>query len=199
MNRNFNLSVPIATVGRIISELISKNKVNSVAFVTGKKTSIRKRKFNNHAKRWKYGMKSKKPGEMVQLDHMTVYCNSVTIKHFKAICPVSKIMVPNAYSNATSSTAAKFLQKIIDAFPFKILSIQVDGGSEFMKDFEQLCEEKGISLFVLPPKSPKYNGSVERCNSTTRDEFYSHAIVCALHLICLQYYCDCVAQLRRIF
>ena len=42
-----------------------------------------------------------------------------------------------------------------------------------MKDFEQLCQEKNIPLFVLPPKSPKYNGNVERCNGTTRDEFYS--------------------------
>lgn len=31
---------------------------------------------------------------------------------------------------------------------------------------------KNISLFVLPPKSPQYNGTVERCNGTTRDEFY---------------------------
>ncbi len=32
--------------------------------------------------------------------------------------------------------------------------------------------KKNIHLFVLPPKSPKYNGNVERCNGTTRDEFY---------------------------
>ncbi|MGI9214863.1 MAG: hypothetical protein ACR2HS_04275 [Gammaproteobacteria bacterium] len=44
---------------------------------------------------------------------------------------------------------------MIDYFPFKISSIQVDGGSEFMKDFERLCQEKSIDLFVLPPKSPK--------------------------------------------
>ena len=173
LTRDFNLSVSIATVGRIISELIATNKVKSVAFVTGKRISSRKRKFTYHAKRWKYEMKSKQPGEMVQVDHMTVYSNSTSIKHFKAVCPITKVMVSNVYSNANSSTAAKFLHKMIDNFPFKISSIQVDGGSEFMKDFEQLCQEKNIPLFVLPPKSPKYNGNVERCNGTTRDEFYS--------------------------
>ena len=70
VNRDFNLSVPIARVGRIISDLIAKNKVKSVAFVTGKKVSIKKRKFNKHGKKWKYGMKSKQPGEMVQLDNI---------------------------------------------------------------------------------------------------------------------------------
>jgi len=173
LNRDFNVSVSMATVGRIISELIAKNKVKSVAFVTGKKTSSKKRKFTSHAKRWKYEMKSKHPGEMIQVDHMTVYSNSAYVKHFKAVCPVTKVMVSNVYSNANSSTAARFLKKMIDDFPFEITSIQVDGGSEFMKDFEQLCQEKNIPLFVLPPKSPKYNGNVERCNGTTRDEFYS--------------------------
>jgi hypothetical protein len=79
---------------------------------------------------------------MVQADHITVYSNSTSIKHFKAVCPVTKVMVSNVYSNANSLTAAKFLQKMIDDFPFEITSIQVDGGSEFMKDFELLCQEK---------------------------------------------------------
>jgi transposase len=165
LNRDFNLSVPIARVGRIISDLIAKNKVKSVAFVTGKKVTIKKRKFNKHAKKWKYGMKSKQLGEMIQLDHMTVYSNSACIKHFKAVCPMTKIMVSNVYSNAKSTTAAKFLEKVIDDFPFKISSIQVDGGSEFMKDFEQLCQENSIDLFVLPPKSPKYKDYVAYCTS----------------------------------
>ena len=68
-------------------------------------------------------MNSKQPGEMIQLDHMTVYSNSAYIKHFKAICPITKIMVSNVYSNAKSTTAAKFLEKMIDNFPFKPILI----------------------------------------------------------------------------
>lgn len=115
----------------------------------------------------------KEPGEMVQIDHMSVYSDGSCVKHFKAVCPVSRFMVANVYSNATSYTAAKFLKKVINDAPFKISLIQVDGGSEFMKEFEQLCEELHVKLFVLPPKSPKYNGNVERCNGVTRDDFYS--------------------------
>jgi hypothetical protein len=36
--------------------------------------------------------------------------------------------------------------------------------SEFMAEFEHACADKKIRLYVLPPKSPKMNGAVERCN-----------------------------------
>ena len=46
-------------------------------------------------------------------------------------------------------------------FPFSIKAVQVDGGSEFMADFETACQKSGIKLFVLPPHSPKLKGHVE--------------------------------------
>ena len=56
--------------------------------------------------------------------------------------------------------------------PFGVKAIQVDGGSEFCAEFEQACKERGIRLFVLPPRSPKLNGCVERANRTHTEEFY---------------------------
>jgi len=38
--------------------------------------------------------------------------------------------------------------------PFPIRALQVDGGSEFAADFEQACQQCGLRLFVLPPRSP---------------------------------------------
>ncbi|MGZ6255049.1 MAG: integrase core domain-containing protein [Candidatus Chromulinivorax sp.] len=57
--------------------------------------------------------------------------------------------------------------------PFLIKSVQVDGGSEFMGDFEKACKKMNISLFVLPAYSPQLNGGVERANRTFRYEFYA--------------------------
>ena len=48
----------------------------------------------------------------------------------------------------------------------------MDGGSECYAEFEQECQKRGIRLFVLPPKSPKLNGSVERVHRTHTEEFY---------------------------
>jgi transposase InsO family protein len=48
----------------------------------------------------------------------------------------------------------------------------VDGGPEFEAVFEKECQLRGIRLFVLPPRSPKLNGGVERAHRTHTEEFY---------------------------
>jgi hypothetical protein len=42
--------------------------------------------------------------------------------------------------------------------PFPIRALQIDGGPEFAAEFEQACQQRGLHLFVLPPRSPKLNG-----------------------------------------
>jgi transposase InsO family protein len=56
--------------------------------------------------------------------------------------------------------------------PLPVRSIQVDGGSEFEALFEEECQRRGVKLFVLPPRSPKLNGGVERAHRTHTEEFY---------------------------
>ncbi len=41
-----------------------------------------------------------------------------------------------------------------------------------MGAFEERCKERSIKLFVLPPRRPQYNGTVERGHSTVKYEFY---------------------------
>jgi transposase InsO family protein len=117
-------------------------------------------------------MKTAKPGELVQIDHMEVIVGNKPFKHFSAICPVTKILVEQVFSRATSTAAAEFLDTVRARLPFPLLSVQVDGGSEFMGNFESSCAKLGIPLYVLPPRRPQYNGTVERSNSTVRSEFY---------------------------
>ena len=76
-------------------------------------------------------------------------------------------------ADANAINAREFLKEVIYEFDFPIKSIQVDGGSEFMGEFEEYCEEQGIKLYVLPPRSPKMNGYVERANETCRYEFWN--------------------------
>ena len=84
-------------------------------------------------------------------------------------------MDAGVFSNATSKSAKKFLLSFVAKAPFPILSIQVDGGSEFMAEFEEACAELCIPLIVPPPKKPQYNGGVERGNRTFREEFYNRS------------------------
>jgi putative transposase len=173
MEREYGRKLSASSVGRILSYLMRHNFIKKVGFYYGKIREKRKRKFDGHAKRWEHWMKAKKPGELIQVDHACVeFVSSKEIKHFQAVCPVTKWSVEMAYGVATSAVAAHFLDHMQKSFPFSILSIQVDGGSEFMSSFEDECGKRNIALFVLPPKSPKYNGNVERANSTAKYEFY---------------------------
>ncbi len=55
---------------------------------------------------------------------------------------------------------------------FQVKAVQVDGGSEFMAEFELACSDRDIRLFVLPPRSPKLIGYVERAHRMHVEEFY---------------------------
>lgn len=162
-----------SSIGRILANLIKQGKIKRYKASWHCK---KRRKFNNHAQRWKYENKPVKLaeniGKMVQIDHMSVCKNGIQVKHFQAWEGITKSVHAEIYSNATSKTATKFLDELEKSYEFPIKSIQVDGGSEFMKDFEEACKNKGIPLFVLPPKSPRYNGGVERANRTFREDFY---------------------------
>ncbi len=85
---------------------------------------------------------------------------------------MSRWTVGDIYDRATSRSAARFLDKVLEDCPFDIESAQVDGGREFMDEFEKICQQRGIPLYVLPPKSPKLNATVERMQETWRGEFY---------------------------
>lgn len=65
---------------------------------------------------------------------------------------------------------------LVGTLPFPLRSIQVDGGSEFMADFEDACEALGIPLHVLPPRRPQWNGCVERANRSARADSRNHSI-----------------------
>ena len=39
-------------------------------------------------------------------------------------------------------------------------------------ELEQACQQRGLRLFVLPPRSPRLNGWVERAQRTHSEEFY---------------------------
>jgi transposase InsO family protein len=116
---------------------------------------------------------AREAGDVVQLDTLDLRpLPGVVLKHFTAHDVVSKWNVMSVHRQASAATAANFLDILQDRLPFPIRSIQVDGGSEFEAIFEQVCQRRGIRLFVLPPRSPKLNGGVERAHRTHTEEFY---------------------------
>jgi transposase len=172
LKREYKVTTSTSTVGRILSLLLKKGLIRSASFYTGKYIP-KPRTFNNHAQRLPKGAKSKIPGDLVQIDHMSVKIDSGReIKHFEAVCPVTRYSVGQAHWQATSNTAAAFLDFVLSQLPFPLISVQVDGGCEFRGDFEKACKDRNIPLYVLPPRLPKMNAFVERGNGTVKSEFY---------------------------
>jgi putative transposase len=113
------------------------------------------------------------PGQLVQLDTMHLRPEpGIERRQFTAIDVVSRVAVLGVRASATAGTATAFLDELVERMPFPIQAIQVDGGSEFMRTFEDACQQRGIALYALPPRSPKLNGRVERLNGTSRREFW---------------------------
>ena len=113
------------------------------------------------------------PGDLVQLDTMQLRpLPGVVRYHFTAVDVVSRWNVLGVRATASATTAEAFLTELLARMPFPVRAVQVDGGSEFMADFEQACQARGLALYVLPPRSPKLNGHVERAHRTHRQEFY---------------------------
>ena len=174
LKRDFAIKISESTVGRILKFLQSKGLVLKSASALRVK---RKRNFTGrHAKPWEYkDYKKMVLGERVQIDHMTVTKNGISFKHFQAWDRRSKFIAAGIYTHAKSLSAKRFLAEFLQKVPFKVLSIQVDGGSEFRAEFEQACADLAIPLIVLPPSKPTYNGGVERGNRIFREEFYARS------------------------
>ena len=163
-----------STTGRILKTLMERGAVTPVPSLrrNGPRAA---RRLGPYARRLPRGRKPTSPGEIVQLDTLTVSPRPGrhTIKQFTAHDPVAKWTRAQAWRRATAHNAKRFLDKLQADMPFPIEAIQVDGGSEFKADFETECQRRGIDLFELPPRSPKLNGHVERNNGAWRYEFHA--------------------------
>ena len=163
-----------STTGRILKRLVDKGTVAPVPTLR-RKAPRAPRRSRPHARRLPKGRKPTAPGEIVQLDTLSLTLDGgrPSIKQFTAYDPVTKWTCAQACRNATARNARRFLDKLQADMPFPIRAIQVDGGSEFKADFERECQDRGIDLFELPPRSPELNGHVERNNGAWRYEFYA--------------------------
>lgn len=166
--RGIDLSA--STIGRILASLKRRNLL-----IEPHAVRVRQRRAQRpYATRVPRDKRAPtEPGQLIQLDTMHLRPEpGVERRQFTAIDVVSRCAVLGVRSRATAGTATAFLDELQARMPVPIQAIQVDGGAEFMAGFETACQQRGIALYVLPPRSPKLNGRVERLNGTVRREFW---------------------------
>lgn len=179
--RRQHLAVSTSMVGRILTRLKKHGRLVEPprTGVPGSRRALRPRPF---AVRKPKQYAVSQPGDLVQVDTLDVRpIPGVIFKQFTARDVVSRWDVIQAHGRATAQSATAFLDTLQLRMPFPIRAVQVDGGSEFAAEFEQACQQRGLHLFVLPPRSPKLNGAVERANRTHTEEFYQ-VTACSLEM-----------------
>ena len=159
-----------STVGRLLRHLRQRGELKEPK---RRVISAKRRSRRPYGVRKPADYIAQRPGDLVQVDTLDVRPFPwMTLKQFTARDVISKWDVIEARRRATATTAKEFIETLEQRMPFKVKALQVDGGSEFYSDFEQECQRRKIRLFVLPPKSPKLNGCVERAHRTHTEEFY---------------------------
>jgi putative transposase len=169
--RREGLVLSVSMVGRILERLRATGELREPPH---RRISARKRSWRRpHAVRKPRDFAALHPGDLVQVDTLDVRpVPGQVLKQFTARDVVSRWDVLELRSTASARSAVAILDALAARMPFPLRAISVDNGSEFMAGFEQACAERGIALYILPPRSPKLNGSVERANGTHTTEFY---------------------------
>jgi putative transposase len=160
-----------ATVGRSIGALIRRGKVQPVSALIRKVAATTAPKKRPHAIRKPKGVTFEKPGDVVQIDTLSIHLlPGLSIKPFNAYDPFAKRTVARPCKPATAKNAAEFLAAVLEQMPDPLKAIQIDGGSEFMAEFEQACADKNLPLYVRTPRSscrPDRQSSTEPSSAAT--------------------------------
>ena len=168
--RRTGIVLSISMVGRILARLRRSGDLREPL------RSIRRRMRSwrrPNAIRKPPGWAVERPGDLVQIDTVEIRpFADHPFKQFTARDVISRWDTLEVRRSATARMASEVLDALAARMPFPVQAISVDGGSEFMAEFEAACQARDIRLFVLPPRSPKLHGSVERANRTHTEEFY---------------------------
>ncbi|KTQ83945.1 transposase [Aureimonas ureilytica] len=101
---------------------------------------------------------------------------------FVAIDRTSKFAVTQLVDEADRKTAWEFLERLLQAVPYRIHTILTDNGIQFAEQprnrntawsrqmrFDMICESNGIEHRLTKPNHPWTNGQVEWMNRTVKD------------------------------
>jgi transposase InsO family protein len=114
----------------------------------------------------------RKPGEVVQVDtkyvwqenkrkYQRTFVDIYTGFHYAVIC-----------ENLEAQSTVVAFEEAERYFPFPILGVQNDNGSENRGVFHQYLGQRGIAHYFIPKSSPNWDGAVERAHGVIDQEFY---------------------------
>jgi len=167
-----------STIGRVISKDKEKMRLTPYRITTKGKRKPIKRKF-----------KTRKPKNLTSkamhlwaVDTIQKVSDGIRRYIMTMIDPHTRIAFAVALPTKHSKHTRRALEALIDgvigdvaieAQP-KSFAILSDNGSEFMKEFDALLQEKGLTHYWTYPRSPKMNAHNERFNRTIQEQFIDY-------------------------
>ncbi|NQV16644.1 IS481 family transposase [bacterium] len=132
-----------------------------------------KRKRSIHTKRYAKTV----PGHHVQVDVKFLILKNKEGKRvhrfqYTTIDDATRIRALQIYPKHNQVYAIKFMDYVVEKFPFRIHTIQTDRGHEFQALFHWHVEDNGMQHRYIRPRTPQLNGKVERSHRTDQEEFY---------------------------
>ena len=150
------------------------------------------RRYRAKPKRYRRTFFVPQPGDLVQLDVKWVpyLVEGRQLYQFTAIDCCTRLRLVLLAEEMTISTAKAFAQYVLSTFPFPVRCVQTDNDSIFTHwytagpktpldrpvkahPFTRMVASFGAQHRLIPPRTPRLNGRVERSHQTDDQEFYA--------------------------
>lgn len=113
-------------------------------------------------------------GSLVQMDTKYFSILGQRFFIFSAIDCKSRFGFIYPYRTISSSSAADFVRRVKEYFPFPIQAVNTDNGSEYLLNFHKEIKRWNIPHYFTNPYCPKQNGRVERFHQTAEYEYLNY-------------------------
>lgn len=114
----------------------------------------------------------RKPGDVVQMDAKYIWVNNER-KYQRTFIDIftgfQHAVVRDTMEAQDTIAAFEITERV---FPFPILGVQSDNGSENRGVFHQYIGARGIAHYFIPKSSPTWDGAVERAHGVIDQEYY---------------------------
>lgn len=171
--KKLKISLPQSTIAKILKDegLVRRYRVKRV--------------------KYKYIKAERCPGELLEIDVKFVPGPVENRQYYQytAIDTASRWRYLNVYDEQSSYHAIKFLQEVIEKFPYQVQAIKTDNHSTFTNYYtgtnkrsdltvknihalDRFCRARSIKHYLIDPGHPAQNGTVERSHREDEEKFY---------------------------
>ena len=114
----------------------------------------------------------KQPGDLVQMDAKYVWQDNQRKYQRTFVDIYTGFQFAVIYETMEARDTIFAFLEAEKAFPFPILGVQSDNGSENRGDFHKYLVEKGVAHYFIPKSAPTWDGAVERAHGVIDQEYY---------------------------